>query len=328
MHLDDVPDNRQTEAKTPGLARAARIGLPEALEDERQELVRDADARCRSPRTRRAGPRAAGASGHVPPAGVNLTALESRFQATCCSRLASPETGPTRGIHGRSRRRTPLASAAGRTVAMALLDDRGHLRRAGRSSVSLPVTIRETSRTSSTIWVSHFALRSSVTIAAVGLTARDDSRPQQLRVADDGVQRRAQFVREHGQELVLESIGLLRLVVEAGVLQRNRRPGSHAHRQPFVLLREDAWPRVAEEQPADGVAVGARDRDGEVAADRQVALRQAGSRPLRADARVHRQVGRRIGGPPRRVGPKRTAAGGSGQPAKGSVAAPESASTA
>jgi hypothetical protein len=32
-----------------------------------------------------------------PPFGVNLIALDSRFQITCCRRLGSPETGPARG---------------------------------------------------------------------------------------------------------------------------------------------------------------------------------------------------------------------------------------
>ena len=73
------------------------VGLPEALEDVRQELGLDADAgvghvisMCElDPLEHRRAT--------VPPFGVNLIALTSRFQTTCCSRFGSPETGPAMG---------------------------------------------------------------------------------------------------------------------------------------------------------------------------------------------------------------------------------------
>ena len=90
--------------------------------------------------------------------------------------------------------------------------------------------------------------------AARGLLAGQDVAAQQPRVADDGVQRRAQLVREHGEKLVLHPVGGLRLRVEPGVFQRHRRPGGDAERQPLVLLGEDAGLRMAEEQPAQHIA--------------------------------------------------------------------------
>ena len=47
VHLDQVADDREAEAETALGARARRVGLPEALEDVRQEGGLDAAARCR-----------------------------------------------------------------------------------------------------------------------------------------------------------------------------------------------------------------------------------------------------------------------------------------
>ena len=123
VHLDDVPHDRETEPEPAGLAGRAGVGLAEALEHVRQEVGADADAgvadddlECEFTRSSRTCTR--------PPFGVNFTAFDSRFQTTCCRRSGSPETGPTRG----SRivcMRTPLASAAGCTVATALSTIRG-----------------------------------------------------------------------------------------------------------------------------------------------------------------------------------------------------------
>ena len=95
-----------------------------------------------------------------PSLGVNLTALVNRFQMTCCRRSGSPETGPTAGsmIVWTT---TPLALAAGWTVATAswTIDARFT---GCTSRRILPETILDTSSTSSTIWVSQVALRSSI----------------------------------------------------------------------------------------------------------------------------------------------------------------------
>ena len=97
----------------------------------------------------------------------------------------------------------------------------------------LPDTMREMSSTSSTICVSDVALRSIVSIAFSLLVRRDDAGPQHARVAEDGVERRPQLVREAGEEIVLDPAGLLHVRVQARVLERDRGP------------RRDARPRAA-----------------------------------------------------------------------------------
>ena len=133
---------------SPVLRRVLGVGLPEAVEDVRQELginpgtiVRDRELDARSglfqPHLRR-------------PAGANLTALDSTFQITCCSRLASPNKGPVaRSIASSSW--MPLAPAAGRTASAA--DSITSDSRTGPKLIwNLPVTIRETSSMSATSW--------------------------------------------------------------------------------------------------------------------------------------------------------------------------------
>src|SRR5579871_5494318 len=45
MHLHQLPHNRQTQAESTSAPRGRTIRLPETLEDIRQKLWRDADAR-------------------------------------------------------------------------------------------------------------------------------------------------------------------------------------------------------------------------------------------------------------------------------------------
>ena len=202
-----------------------------------------------------------------PPFGVNFTALDSRFQTTCCSRSGSPETGPTRG----SRivcRRTPLASAAGCTVATALSTIQRQIHRLHVE----PDLARDDARD-----VEHVlddlrqrvALRSSVSRPRSALSPVSSAAAQQPGVAEDRVERRAQLVRQHREELVLQPVGVAGLDVEPRVLERDRRPRRDADRQPLVLLGEHAG--------ASGRRTGRRarrrralDRHGEIAAHRQV----------------------------------------------------------
>ena len=96
---------------------------------------------------------------------------------------------------------------------------------------------------------------------------------QQPRVADDRVQRRAQLVRQHGEEFVLHPVGGLGLGVQPGVLQRHGCPRGHAQRETFVLLGEHADLGMTEEQPAENIPGDTLDRYRKVAADRQVSWR-------------------------------------------------------
>ena len=108
VQFDEVLDDRQAEAEAAVVARGGGVGLAEAVEDVGQELGGDAlagvahgdfDVRIDALEQR---PR------RWPPLGVNLMALESRFQTTCCSRAGSPETGPASGS-STACRRIPLA---------------------------------------------------------------------------------------------------------------------------------------------------------------------------------------------------------------------------
>ena len=184
-----------------------------------------------------------------PPFGVNFTAFDSRFHTTCCRRSGSPETGPTRGSM------TALdahALGVGRRLhgGDGVVDDAGSSTGCTSSRI-LPETMRDTSSTSSTICVSQRALRSSVSRPRADLVRRQHVAAQQARVAEDRVERRAQLVRQHREEFVLQAVGVLRLGVQPRVLERDRGPRRDADRQPLVLLGEHARLRVAEEQSAE-----------------------------------------------------------------------------
>ena len=185
--------------------------------------------------------------------------------------------------------RTPLASAAGCTVATALSMISGSST-GWTSRRILPETIRDTSSTSSMIWVSQLALRSMVSRPRASLVAGQQPAAQQPRVADDRVQRRPQLVRQHREELVLHAVGVLGLDEQPGVLEGDRRPAGDAFGDPLVLRGEHADAGAAEEQAAEDVAPHAPHRHGQIAAHRQVPRRHAVKRRVLAEARVGRDV--------------------------------------
>ena len=80
----------------------------------------------------------------------------------------------------------------------------------------------------------------------MALSPEQDAAAQQSRIADDGVQRSAQLVRQYGKEFVLHPVRRLRLFVKAGVCQRDRRPRRNPNRKSLVLLGEGAYLGVAE----------------------------------------------------------------------------------
>ena len=98
-----------------------------------------------------------------PPFGANLSALERRFQTTCCRRSASPEIAVAPGSRSCSRR-TSRACAAGPTVSRAAFTTSARL--IGLTARrSLPAMIRDTSRMSEMSWFWMFAFRSIVSTA-------------------------------------------------------------------------------------------------------------------------------------------------------------------
>ena len=93
------------------------------------------------------------------------------------------------------------------------------------------------------------------------------------------------------QQRALQRLGGARaLLVEPGVLDRDRRLGGDALDHALVVGGEHPRLRVAEEQPAGDLALGGHDRHREVAADRQVALRHAVVRRAVAVAGVGEHV--------------------------------------
>ena len=133
---------------SPACLRVLRgVGLPEAVEDVRQERGIDPRTVVRGGSTRGPPPAAAPAPA---PVGANFVAFDSRFQMTCCSRPASPSTGPTVGSIASSSW-ISLASAGGPHGVQCRFD---HLQEAHRvkPSGNLPVMIRDTSRMSATSW--------------------------------------------------------------------------------------------------------------------------------------------------------------------------------
>ena len=182
--------------------------------------------------------------------------------------------------------RTPLASAAGCTVATALSTITGSST-GWTSRRILPETIRDTSSTSSTIWVSQLALRSSGFEAARRLVAGQQPAAQQPRVADDRVQRRPQLVRQHRQELVLHPVGV------AGprrAAARSRARPTPTPAMPSAIRSccsvNTPTRELPKNRPPRTSPLHAPHRHGQVAAHRQVARRHAVKRRVLAEARV------------------------------------------
>ncbi len=122
------------------------------------------------------------------PLGLNLTALESRFQAICWSRTGSAARVPAASsMVGSMTMR--LASAAGRIRSIAARTALAGST-ARRSSRSLPATMRLTSRMSSMRWTCALALRSMISSgrpSAMGSGRRVRRMSAQPRMAVSGV---------------------------------------------------------------------------------------------------------------------------------------------
>ena len=174
----------------------------------------------------------------------------------------------------------PLASAAGLHRLDRGLDERRPASTGCTSSRSLPEMMRLMSSRSSISCVCTRALRSIVSSPFGELGLVVGAAPQDLRPAEDRVERRAQLVRQRREELVLHlahALGLgargalaleqllallgrlLRRFVQPRVVDRDAGLRGDADDEPLGALGEHAGVRVAEEQPADHLA-GARDR--------------------------------------------------------------------
>src|SRR5438067_8936 len=163
---------------------------------------------------------------------VNLIALESRFQITCCSRSGSPQNSADPGCRS-AMSSTPFASAAGRTESRAARATacRSILRISMRS---FPAMMRETSRMSSTSCVWARALRSMVSStrpSAFGSTAPVRSIRVQPRMAFKGVR--------SSWETVARNSSLVRLAIAACPDALGHRVGERPEAQLAPLLDRD-----------------------------------------------------------------------------------------
>ena len=208
----------------------------------------------------------------LPPLGVNLMALDSRFHDDLLQPVWIARDRPAPS--GSSSRLEPDALRIGRGPHRfdRGLDERTCGEIGWMSSRTLPDMIRLMSSRSSMSWVWARALRSMVSSPCAGPRASSSAVPQDLRPAEDRVQRRAQLVRQRGQELVFQRLRPLRraprraLALEevcpllaAFCAASYRRALSiaiaglrcDAGDEALAAFREDAGIRVSEEEPAD-----------------------------------------------------------------------------
>ena len=161
---------------------------------------------CRSPRSPRPSSRARAAPGPGRPLGVNFTAFEQQVPDDLLQPLGiARNRAGIRIEHGLE----PDALRVGRGPHRLdrVLDDAAAASTGCTSSRSLPEMMRETSSTSSTIWVSDVRVARHGLERPASLLAGQQAGLQHPRLADDRVQRRPQLVRQRGQELVLQPAG-------------------------------------------------------------------------------------------------------------------------
>ena len=145
---------------------------------------------------------------------MNFTALDSRFQTTCCNRAGSPVTGPA-SESNILMIRTPLASAAGMDRRQRRVDDLGEAHLLDVEAEGSRDDPREVEQVLDELGldlgIPVDRVEALLDVLVVELAGTEQSRP-----ADDGVERGPQLVREGREELVLHPAGHLGL--GAGVL--------------------------------------------------------------------------------------------------------------
>ena len=161
------------------------------------------------------------------------------------------------------------------------------------SNTNFPATMRETSRRSSIRRVCARALRSMAArprarVCRVPLHASLHAiLTEHARPAENGLEWRAQLVGEGGQELILQTIRLARLV-EEDVLRRNRGHVRELHDQELVFGAELSVLLVRELEPAHRTPVAGAERRHQPAEQRKAArlhrVRQVELLPRHPDA--------------------------------------------
>ena len=159
VKLDQLFHDGQPHSQAAVFPPDGGVGLAETIEDVREKLA-EIPWPLSSTVISTCEPTRSSATSTVPPSGVNLTALVSRFQTTCCSRFASPRSGPALRIES-SIQADSLGFGRGLNRLDRRLDERTGESRC-MSSRSFPEMIELMSSRSSTSFVCTRALRSMV----------------------------------------------------------------------------------------------------------------------------------------------------------------------
>ena len=162
--------------------------------------------RCRRPPARRRRRRRVERDGHRAAGRRELDGVRQQVPDHLLEPIADRRTVGSAGDSNRRSIATPRASAAGRIESTARSSMSVTRSTALISSRSLPVAIRETSSRSSTSRVWTCALRSTFSSARSLPDGGTAFAAQQLRPAEDRVERRAQLVRQRREELVLQPV--------------------------------------------------------------------------------------------------------------------------
>ena len=138
-------------------------------------------------------------------AGVNLTRSRAGSRPPAGAGRGRPMTGPAPGSSDGLAARTPLASAAGRTVSSAASTTGAEVDRRG----SEPELAGDDARDVEQV-LDELGLRPRVALDGLERARRSArgvelAAAEQLRPAEHGVERRAQLVRDGRQELVLDA---------------------------------------------------------------------------------------------------------------------------
>ena len=177
-----------------------------------------------------------------PPLGVNLTALESRFQTTCWSRAASPVTGAGERIE-HLMDADALGVGCRQHGGEGGLDDLGKVQ---PLDVEAEVAGDDAGDVEQVVDELGLGLRIPLDgrepllqVLGVDLAGAEDLGP-----AEDGVERRAQLVRERGQEFVLHAVGRLGLGPAASAAASSRSRSSSARLRSVMSLATFEAPMI------------------------------------------------------------------------------------
>ena len=208
MRVDQLANERQPDPEPRVLARIFPFGLLEPVEDERQELRRDAAA-CVADLNQRVSSAVVTETVTRPPGGVNLTAFVSGFQNTCCNRdRVARRRRPDSTI--RSLRSDVLPGGVRADGIDRHVDD-ARERDVLKLSSSLPARTRDMSSSDSTSLACAWALQLNRLNRLRYFVGGHHSRKQELCVPEHGVERGSELVRQDGDEVVFQPAGPLHL---------------------------------------------------------------------------------------------------------------------